>query len=106
MLDTAVYLDKLALFGRILRQEGMFISPAETEDACRMIPGFKVKAVDTTAAGDSFNAGLAVGLAEGMDIDSAIRLANATGALSTTKLGAQPAMPTREQAQALMDEQA
>ena len=77
-----------------------------TEDACRMIPGFKVKAVDTTAAGDSFNAGLAVGLAEGMDIDSAIRLANATGALSTTKLGAQPAMPTREQAQALMDEQA
>ena len=77
-----------------------------TADACRMIPGFKVKAVDTTAAGDSFNAGLAVGLAEGMDIDSAIRLANATGALSTTKLGAQPAMPTRAQAQALIDEQA
>ena len=37
MLDTAVYLDKLALFGRILRQEGMFISPAETEDACRIL---------------------------------------------------------------------
>ncbi len=33
MLDTAVYLDKLALFGRVLREEGMFVSPAETEDA-------------------------------------------------------------------------
>ena len=77
-----------------------------TADECRMISGFKVNAVDTTAAGDSFNAGLAVGLAEGMDIDHAIRLANATGALSTIKAGAQPAMPSRQQAQALMDAQA
>ena len=37
MLDTAVYLDKLALFGRILRQEGLFVSPNETEDACRIL---------------------------------------------------------------------
>ena len=37
MLDTAVYLDKLALFGRILRQEGMFVSPNENEDACRIL---------------------------------------------------------------------
>ena len=37
MLDTAVYLDKLALFGRILRQEGMSVSPNETEDACRIL---------------------------------------------------------------------
>ena len=73
-----------------------------TENDCRMIPGFKVDAVDTTAAGDSFNAGLAVGLADGMDIDAAIRLANATGAISTTRLGAQPAMPTRAQAEALI----
>ena len=76
-----------------------------TADACRLIPGFKVNAVDTTAAGDSFNAGLAVGLADGMDIEQAIRLANATGAISTTRLGAQPAMPTRAQAEALMAEQ-
>ena len=74
-------------------------------DDCRMIPGFKVNAVDTTAAGDSFNAGLAVGLAEGLAIDDAIRLANATGALSTTKAGAQPAMPSRAQARALMEGQ-
>ena len=37
MLDAAVYLDKLALFGRILRQEGMFVSPAETEDAVSIL---------------------------------------------------------------------
>lgn len=73
-----------------------------TAEECRMIPGFKVNAVDTTAAGDSFNAGLAVGLADDLPIDDAIRLANATGALSTTKAGAQGAMPTREQADALI----
>ena len=37
MLDAAVYLDKLALFGRILRQEGMFVSPAETADAASVL---------------------------------------------------------------------
>ena len=69
---------------------------------CRVFPGFPVNAVDTTAAGDSFNAGLAVGLAEGLGLEEAIRLANATGALSTTQAGAQPAMPTRAQAEALI----
>lgn len=73
-----------------------------TERECRMLPGFKVDAVDTTAAGDSFNAGLAVGLAEDLPIDEAIRLANAVGALSTTRAGAQPAMPSRAQADALI----
>lgn len=76
-----------------------------TADDYRMIPGFKVAAVDTTAAGDSFNAGLAVGLADGLAIDDAIRLANATGALSTTKAGAQAAMPSRAQAEALIASQ-
>ena len=73
-----------------------------TAEEYRMIPGYKVNAVDTTAAGDSFNAGLAVGLADGLAIDDAIRLANATGALSTTRAGAQAAMPSRAQAEALM----
>ena len=76
-----------------------------TAEDCHMIPGFKVNAVDTTAAGDSFNAGLAVGLANDLDIDDAICLANATGALSTTKAGAQGAMPTRAQTDALIREQ-
>ena len=37
MTDTGVYLEKLALFGRIARQEGLFVSPAETEDAVSIL---------------------------------------------------------------------
>ncbi len=56
-------------------------------------PGFSVNVVDTTAAGDSFNAGLAYALASGQPIYKALRFANAVGALSTTAAGAQAAMP-------------
>ncbi len=64
------------------------------------VPGFKVQAVDTTGAGDGFVAGLLVGLLEHKDDYSAhlepiIRFANAVGALTTTQLGAIPALPTR-----------
>ena len=61
------------------------------------IPGFTVTAVDTTAAGDSFNAGLAVSLAKGSDMAESIRYANAVGAISVTKMGAQSAMPTADE---------
>lgn len=69
------------------------------------VPGYKVKAVDTTAAGDTFNAGLAAGLAMGMTVREAVQLANAAGAMAVTKLGAQAGMPTLEQAKALMEQQ-
>ncbi len=55
----------------------------------------KVKAIDTVAAGDVFNAALAVGLSEGMELESACRFANAAASLSVTRLGAQAAAPTR-----------
>jgi ribokinase len=57
------------------------------------IPGYQVKVVDTTAAGDAFCAGLVAELGRGASLSDAIRHANATGALATTKLGAEPAMP-------------
>lgn len=63
------------------------------KDFFKHVPGFKVEAVDTTAAGDSFNAGLAYALAKGEDIEASVRFANAVGALSVTKFGAQSAMP-------------
>jgi ribokinase len=66
------------------------------------VPGFKVKAIDTTAAGDSFNAGLAYGLSTGMGIEDCVRLANATGAISTTAMGAQMAMPSLREVELLL----
>jgi len=63
----------------------------------QLVPGFKVKAVDTTAAGDVFNGALAVALTEGKPLPSAARFANAAAALSVTRLGAQPSAPRRQE---------
>jgi ribokinase len=59
------------------------------------VPGFRVDAVDTTAAGDTFNGALAVALGEGLDIEPALRFANAAAAISVTRAGAQASVPTR-----------
>ncbi|MDM5201212.1 ribokinase [Fictibacillus enclensis] len=61
------------------------------------IPSYSVEVKDTTGAGDSFNGGLAVGLSQGMSLQEACRYGNAVAALSTTKLGAQTGMPTKEE---------
>jgi ribokinase len=61
------------------------------------VPGFSVKAVDTTAAGDIFNAALAVALAESTGMRDALRFANAAAALSVTRPGAQPSVPSRSE---------
>jgi ribokinase len=65
-------------------------------------PAHKVKVVDTTAAGDAFNAGLAVALSRGKDLEEAIRYANAAGALATTVIGAQPSMPSVDLVEGLL----
>jgi len=75
-----------------------------TLDAQRLVPGFSVNAVDTTAAGDAFNGGLAVALAEGRPLAAAVRFANACGALATTRLGAQPSLPTVDEVEAFLAE--
>jgi ribokinase len=73
---------------------GAYIATAEFKE---LISGFKVKAVDSTAAGDVFNGALAVAIAEKKPIKQAISFANAAAALSVTKLGAQPSAPTKEE---------
>ena len=60
-----------------------------------LVPRIKVKSVDATGAGDAFAGAFAVGLAEGLPLRDAARLANVTAALSTTKFGAQAGLPTR-----------
>ena len=74
-----------------------------TREGVRFFPACKVEAVDTTAAGDTFNAGFAVGLTMDMPVEDAIRLGNAAAALSTTGLGAQGAMPDLYSACALVE---
>jgi len=61
------------------------------------IPGFRVEVRDTTAAGDTFNAALAVALAEGASLAHALRFANAAAAVSVTRPGAQTSAPWRRE---------
>ena len=75
-----------------------------TQSETAHVPGFKVDVKDTTAAGDSFNAGLAVSLAKGHSLTESIRYANAVGAMSVTKMGAQSAMPTEAELTAFLDD--
>lgn len=77
-----------------LGSKGAYLCNNET---ARLIPGFKVKAVDTTAAGDTFNGALAVALSENQPLADAVRFANAAAAISVTRLGAQPSAPTRKE---------
>ncbi|MFS0750735.1 ribokinase [Oceanobacillus sp. 1P07AA] len=62
-----------------------------------VIPSFEVTPVDTTGAGDTFNASFALAIAEGKSIADAIRFANKAASISITKFGAQGGMPTREE---------
>lgn len=67
------------------------------------VPAFRIeKVVDTTGAGDAFNGGFAVALAEGQNPLDAVRFASATAALSVTRPGTAPAMPTRDEIEAFM----
>ena len=67
------------------------------------IEPFRVNAIDTVAAGDAFNGGLAVALSEGKPLAEAIRWGAAAGALATTKPGASSAMPTRAELEQLLN---
>ena len=71
-------------------------------DGTFAVPSFPVRAVDSTAAGDTFNAALAVALAEGTGMEDALRFANAAAAISVTRPGAQTSAPERAEVDALL----
>lgn len=68
---------------------------SDSEDS--LVPCPAVKAVDTTAAGDTFNGALVVGLADGLSLVEAVKFANLAAAFSVTKMGAQTSAPTRKE---------
>jgi ribokinase len=74
----------------------------ETDGLSACTPAPKVSAVASVGAGDAFNGGLAAGLAEGLELAEAVRWGVAAGALCVTKVGAQEAMPSRSEVEALL----
>ena len=81
-----------------LGSQGVYVTDGKRE---ALYGPLEVQAVDTTGAGDAFNGGFAMALAEGTDVFEAARWGNCTGALSVTKQGTAPAMPRRVEIEAL-----
>jgi ribokinase len=83
--------------GRVIAKLGERGALEVSADGERAIPPMPVSPVDTTAAGDVFNGAYAVALAEGRGRDEAAAFATAAAALSVTRRGAQPSMPSRDE---------
>ena len=73
--------------GCLIREEGVSYR----------IDAFKVEPIDTTAAGDTFNGALCVGLSEGMDLKQAAVMASKASSIAVTRMGAQSSIPYREE---------
>lgn len=100
------HLDDAKMAAQLLHQQGVGIvvitlgsrgayisSPGFTG----LVPALEVQAIDTVAAGDTFNGALVVGLSEGMSIAAAVGFANAASAITVTRQGAQRAIPYRQE---------
>lgn len=77
-----------------LGSEGAFI---KDKDTYHNIPVEKIKAIDTTAAGDTFCGALCVAISEGFSIEDAVKIANKASGITVTREGAQPAIPYRKE---------
>ncbi len=83
-----------------LGRRGSMLITAEESQA---VPAFPVEAVDTVGAGDCYCGVLAASVAQGLPMTQAMRRASAAAALSTTRRGAQPSMPTRKEIEAFLN---
>lgn len=84
-----------------LGDKGSYYLSSEKE---ALVKPVKVNAIDSTAAGDSFNAALAVALNEKLDVEAALHFSNIVGALTTTKVGAQNSLPYRNEVESFKEE--
>jgi ribokinase len=87
-----------------LGRRGALVAAAADGQFHRVGP-YRVPVVDTTGAGDAFTAAMAVAIARGEKLCDAVKFGNAAGALACTKIGAQQAMPTRDEVMLLMADQ-
>lgn len=86
----------------IVKMGALGVLYAQAEGEPILVTAFEVQAVDTVAAGDAFNGGLAAALVEGKALPEAVRWGAVAGALSATKMGAQPSMPSRAEFDAFL----
>ena len=73
--------------GALIKENGKYVE----------VPAEKIKAVDTTAAGDTFCGAFCVGISEGLSLEDAVKLANKAAAITVTKQGAQSSVPYRKE---------
>lgn len=85
-----------------LGSQGVYCSNAKQQ---ALIPGFRVEAVDTTAAGDTFNGALLAAELAGADFHSAVRFAHGAAALSVTRFGAQSSIPSKQEVDTFLQSQ-
>ncbi|ARU95830.1 ribokinase [Tatumella citrea] len=85
-----------------LGQRGVWLSE---QGKGQRIPGFRVQAVDTIAAGDTFNGALITALLENKTMDESVRFAHAAAAIAVTRHGAQPSVPWREEIDSFLQAQ-
>lgn len=90
--------------GRLLMTLGSKGVAYAENGAINTVPAFKVKAVDTTGAGDTFNSAFAVARASGKTMSESITFANAAAALSVQKIGAQGGMPYLDEVEGMLSE--
>ena len=103
--EAATAAQELLTFGvdcvvMTLGDQGALI--VQPDQAPIQVPSYQVEVVDTTAAGDSFVGSFAVALATGQSLETAVQRGCGAGALATTRLGAQPSIPTQKQVDDLL----
>jgi ribokinase len=101
--DTAEQLMALGVGNVVLKMGEQGVYLATSDGVRRAVPAFPVRAVDTTGAGDAFNGAFAVGLSRGMAAVEAAEFAAAVAAISVTRAGALPSMPSQPEVDAFLE---